>query len=555
MRYCCLAFLFLLISVAGSAQQFTIPAFTGYAVPVEKGNENLFSEKNGLQNWVDTRQKISYYFFVRKAGGSLAIAIDTKNKTAGSRIKLTVAGKPMEIAVPLSDTFRSVQVGTVQLQDSGYYNIEVEAVKKTGNTIADISAIHLSGSAAENIHANLKPRRNAASVHLRYLTADTLKAVAFYNEVTVAKGADPVHSYYMACGFSRGYFGIQVNSEKERRVIFSVWDAGNEAVDRSKVADTNKVQLLAKGEDVFADGFGNEGTGGHSHWVYNWAAGNTYKFLVTALPDSARQRTIYTGYIYLPELLQWKLIASFSAPKDGGYIRNPYSFIENFWGTNGQLERKALFGNQWVQGENGKWTELSKASFTCDATGKARDRIDFGGGVEDGRFFLLNGGFKPVTGKYGNIFTRTAENQRPVIDWSKNVDSARQAAIDRQLILGAVKAKKIDTAGSVGGVFYTLLKQGSGRQVSPDDTVTVYYKGSLLKDGSIFDQTKEKPATFPLKRLIRGWQLGVPLCRVGGKIRLVIPSALAYTIRSRSKAIPPNSVLVFDIEVLEAKTP
>ena len=85
------------------------------------------------------------------------------------------------------------------------------------------------------------------------------------------------------------------------------------------------------------------------------------------------------------------------------------------------------------------------------------------------------------------------------------------------------------------------------------DTVTVHYKGSLLTDGSIFDQTKDNPATFPLRRLIRGWQLALPKCRVGGKVRVIIPSAQAYGIRTRSKDIPPNKVLVFDIEVLLQK--
>jgi FKBP-type peptidyl-prolyl cis-trans isomerase len=130
-----------------------------------------------------------------------------------------------------------------------------------------------------------------------------------------------------------------------------------------------------------------------------------------------------------------------------------------------------------------------------------------------------------------------------------------QALKERQMILEAVAAKKIDTTGSKEGVFYQILKEGDGDYVSVNDTVTVYYKGSLLKDGSIFDQTKDKPATFPLKRLIRGWQIAVPMCKAGGKIRIIIPSGLAYTIRSRSKDIPPNSVLVFDIEVLSSKKP
>jgi FKBP-type peptidyl-prolyl cis-trans isomerase len=121
------------------------------------------------------------------------------------------------------------------------------------------------------------------------------------------------------------------------------------------------------------------------------------------------------------------------------------------------------------------------------------------------------------------------------------------------MIFAAIKNKEIDTSGSKEGVFYHILKEGNGDYVSVNDTVIVFYKGSLLKDGSIFDQTKDKPATFPLKRLIKGWQLAVPMCKAGGKIRIIIPSGQAYTIRSRSKAIPPNSVLVFDIEVLSIK--
>jgi FKBP-type peptidyl-prolyl cis-trans isomerase len=52
-----------------------------------------------------------------------------------------------------------------------------------------------------------------------------------------------------------------------------------------------------------------------------------------------------------------------------------------------------------------------------------------------------------------------------------------------------------------------------------------------------------------------GWQIGVPLCKVGGKIKIIIPSNLGYSIRTRSAKIPPNSVLVFEIEVLDAKAP
>lgn len=535
------------------AQQFTIPGCTGYAVPAERENETIFSEKNGLR-WRNPQQQISYFFFVRQAGGRLHISLKAKNKKAGGQVKLSVAGKTFLVNIPAADSFRNVIAGSVMLKDSGFYAIELKAVKKAGTEIANIAAVQLTGDATIGMHANLKPRRNAASVHLHYQVPDTVKGVTLYNELTVPHGADPIHSYYMACGFSRGYFGIQVNSATERRVIFSVWDAGKETIDRSKVADFNKVQLVAKGEDVYVDGFGNEGTGGHSHWIYEWKTGETYKFAVTALPDSATKSTIYTGYIYLPERQRWKLIAAFKAPGDGDYLRAPYSFVENFDGVNGQLQRKLILGNQWMQHANGNWTEFTGARFTCDATGRAQDRIDWGGGTMDGTFYLVNGGFQSYTGKHGDIFSRPAAvQQNPVIDWSKNLDSTLQAKKDLQLIYDGLQTKKIDTTGSVQGVFYKILKQGTGAAVSLNDTVTVYYKGSLLRDGTVFDQTKDKPISFPLKRLIKGWQLGVPMCQVGGKIRLVIPSALAYSIRTRSKTIPPNSVLVFDIDVVAIK--
>jgi Domain of unknown function (DUF3472)/Domain of unknown function (DUF5077) len=269
----------------------------------------------------------------------------------------------------------------------GYWRFALKAPGKA-------EALLLSGPASREAHFNLKERKNAASVHLSYPLDKETKAEWFYNEVTVR--TEPLHSYYMACGFARGYFGIQVNSPTERRIIFSIWDSGNEGVDRSKVADEDQVKLLAKGEGVVASGFGNEGTGGHSHVVYPWKRDTTYKFLVHAEPVHVGngQQTIYSGYFWFPEKRSWGLIARFRAPKDGSYLSGLYSFNENFWGDNGQLLRLAEFGPSWVRTSEGKWQELAAASFSCDATGRAKDRLDFAAGVaKSGRWFLSNGGF------------------------------------------------------------------------------------------------------------------------------------------------------------------
>ena len=542
------------LSQAWSQTSISIPAATAYAIPVEESTEEdesrMFTEKEGLHNWTDPGRQVQFWFKARNTG-TLNLALRMKNDKAGRRVIVSIAGKNFTAIVPASKAFQLVRIGSVQLTDTGFYAVTLHSASKQPGKIADIRSLELSGPAAANVHFNPKPRRNAASVHLLYPLPDSVKVSTFYNEITVPKNADILHSYYMACGFARGYFGIQVNSATERRVIFSVWDAGNEAADRNKVAEENKVKLIAKGEDVYANDFGNEGTGGHSHFVYNWHTEETYRFLVAAVTDSASNTTTYTGYFYIPEMQKWKLIASFRAPKDGKPLRKLYSFVENFWGVNGQEYRKAYFGNQWIRKESGEWKELTKSTFSYDATARAGDRIDYGGGSEGGKFYLWNGGFRNADARFGDTLTRKEAGTRPVIDLYKNADSAVEMNKELEQIYAAVKEGKLDTTGSNGNVFYKILREGSGDQVTINDTLVVRYIGKLLND-TIFDQTKDKPATFPLRRLIRGWQLGMPFCRQGGKIRLIIPSPLGYSIRNLG-IITPNSILVFDVEVLEIK--
>lgn len=151
----------------------------------------------------------------------------------------------------------------------------------------------------------------------------------------------------------------------------------------------------------------------------------------------------------------------------------------------------------------------------------------------------------------------------PVVNLYSQIDSLEQLNRDKRLMelyrLSSTRFDKDDPDSlaykEYNNIYYVIMKEGTGRQVSVNDTVTVFYKGSLLSDNSVFDQTKDKPATFPLKRLIMGWQIGVPLCKVGGKIRIIIPSNLAYSIRTRAAKIPPNSILVFEVEVIDAKAP
>jgi hypothetical protein len=299
--------------------------------------------------------------------------------------------------------------GSFDIVTAGSQRFTLESLNPQGQPFGELDALVLDGPAVQEAHFNLQPRRNAASVHLVYPVDKDVKVEAFYCEMTGLE--DPIWTYYMACGWHRGYFGMQVNSPTERRIIFSVWDSGNEAVDRKRVADENRVTLVAKGEGVDAGDFGNEGTGGHSHLVYRWKTGEKQRFLVTARPTDATH-TIYAGYYFHPDKKQWVLISSWKAPKEGGYLRRLYSFSENFGGANGHVLRKALYGNQWIRTVEGKWLELTTASFSHDPTGKA-DRLDRFMGVENGQFFLSHGGFVPGFTEYGQKFTRPATGAAP----------------------------------------------------------------------------------------------------------------------------------------------
>lgn len=96
------------------------------------------------------------------------------------------------------------------------------------------------------------------------------------------------------------------------------------------------------------------------------------------------------------------------------------------------------------------------------------------------------------------------------------------------------------------------LIEGMGDIVPENATITAHYTGALCKDGTIFQSSHDfgKPITFGLNQVIQGWGQGVPGMKVGGTRRLIIPSALAYGSVRAAANIPPNSDLVFDIELV-----
>lgn len=98
----------------------------------------------------------------------------------------------------------------------------------------------------------------------------------------------------MANGFSQGYFGIQVNSATERRILFSVW-SGFDTNIPGEVPEAYRVELQSSGPGVITGAFGGEGSGGQSYLVFDWKANTTYGFLTRAQPNSGNS-TSFTAW-------------------------------------------------------------------------------------------------------------------------------------------------------------------------------------------------------------------------------------------------------------------
>jgi hypothetical protein len=398
-----------LCAICACAQaELRVPAFTAYIEPDPEGAR--VSARSGVSNWTDPSLKVIWFGDFKTTGNldcSLLLRLPAGEET---KLRLSVGGISRDgTAKGSGDSPVRLDFGSFEVPVAGYQRFTLESLNAAGHDAGEIQALILGGPAAADAHFNLKPRRNAASVHLRYPVGDATNIDEFYCEATGVEA--PIWTYFEACGWHRGYFGMQVNSPNERRIIFSVWDSGKEKVDRSRVGEQDRVALIAKGEGVFAGDFGNEGTGGHSHLVCDWKTGSKQRFLVTAKVTDATH-TIYSGYWFQPDQKKWVLISSWKAPQDGEYLHGLYSFSENFGGDNGELRRKALFGNQWFHTTDGQWHEQTTATFSHDPTGKT-DRLDRFMGVEDGQFFLSNGGFMPGFTKFGELFTRPATGQLP----------------------------------------------------------------------------------------------------------------------------------------------
>ena len=140
----------------------------------------------------------------------------------------------------------------------------------------------------------------------------------------------------------------------------------------------------------------------------------------------------------------------------------------------------------------------------------------------------------------------------------RSFEGNRQKKMDAEREAGNAEMEKL-AAGfekTDSGLRYKMIQKGSGKQAENGKTVSVHYEGSL-PNGKVFDSSykRKNPIEFPLGEgnVIEGWDEGIALLQVGDKARFVIPSHLGYGASGAGGVIPPNSVLIFDVELMDVK--
>jgi hypothetical protein len=242
----------------------------------------------------------------------------------------------------------------------------------------------------------------ARSVHLRYPAPD---ASIFYNELTVERSTPG--SYFMACGFAGGYFGIQELEDGRKIALYSVWDDDKQD-DPNAVPDAQRVQVIKQNPKAKVQRFGGEGTGAQCLLDFDWKADKTYCFAVTM--DGAD----ISALIRAADERQWTPMATYRRRAGPKALTRLYSFIEDFRRDtrSAQEMRRARFGNGWVRLPSGQWQQLPKAQFTASgASFEAKETID--AGLQGDQFFLQTAGATTRHLDLGSSLERPGSKNEP----------------------------------------------------------------------------------------------------------------------------------------------
>jgi len=394
----------------------TIPIAGNSWIINDVDRSSVVLSEDGVFNWQDSQDTIRTFIYTEEAM-KIPIGIIAKVSSGSSQIRISLNNQNKQIKIE-NKKWDTIFIGYLDSKLKGYQYIDMKGISKSDSTFAQIKSfvfeVPSDSTSVKFIKDDFYFGRRGPSTHLVFETP-TNDIEWMYSEIEIDKGQDVEGCYFVANGFGEGYFGIQVNSPIERRVLFSIWSP-YKTDDPNSIPEDQKIKLLNRGEGVTTGEFGNEGSGGQSYKVFNWKSETRYKFLTRVKPFDANN-TDYTAYFFDPDTNQWHLIASFRRPKTNTYLTRPYSFLENFIPNTGALVRRGGFYNQWMRDSNGQWYEIIDAKFSADATARKDARLDYSGGILNDGFYLKNCGFTNDNTPIGTLFKRTKLGIEPTIDF------------------------------------------------------------------------------------------------------------------------------------------
>ena len=380
-------------------------------------DEKLMIGIDGTESWTSTEKKLAIYFYsAEESNCNLTIPIETNQNTITYSVSLNDDFFGVEVLPNKSE----INLGIHTLRKG--YNIVTLKGLETTDVFPTLTSFNIYSNellslnyVKENSSNRFYYGRRGPSVILGYEFPQNTNIKWMYSEIEIPEGYDHIGLYAMANGSREGYFGIQVNSTEERRVLFSIWSP-YVTDDPSQIPEDQRIQLIKSGQDVQVDEFGNEGSGGQSWLIYPWKTGVKYSFIKSVEPDG-NGNTIYTAYFKDPEEGDWRLIASFLRPQTDTWFAGPYSFLENFKPEEGYKLRKAYYGNIWAISSDDDWFQINNARFTTDDIGSIQYRLDYQGGVESNKFYLMHCGFFDLYTENYKDLTKTDQSAPPSINF------------------------------------------------------------------------------------------------------------------------------------------
>ncbi|MBQ0049278.1 MAG: DUF3472 domain-containing protein [Bacteroidales bacterium] len=444
-------------------------------------NGNFYSPTNAgwsIKKWPDAAKHIATYLHFPKCTSDAKIQLTT---TGNVTFKVVVTC--MENKTKISEKTVSMKAGTQQwitvmdqteMPLNAWYKFDIECT--SGSAAVGEFFYWQFDKTANTERVYIADYLSSPSVHLSaWSTTDpTVPSAGLYDwvyqEVMIPEESAIVGTYCMSLGILHGYMGIQIDSENDYPIIFSMWDNGN--TDN----DPNLPDYLRSGALDWSDGviiarFGSEGTGAQAKRRYgkNYVPGKWVKFITNARPevvdveiddpDNPGQKKIITYYNtlcsawYLAEGkdTEWQYIATIRQSGANNYFNGWYSFLENYNWPTGQWQRKAYYRNGGLHSMvNGKWYHANKVGFGhTDGGDKYGDRQDYGQGVTEdfeNCFFMSTGGYhnSPNTqsGTMPLITDFNPIDQSTLDALSARVDQAIKAEQQRKVAEDFEKARK-----------------------------------------------------------------------------------------------------------------